>query len=68
MPRSLRLKGIAFEWFVRNLLKSCGFNSVVPDDSIIYKDSRGIMIHGLGQPHNADVLMSPPFQIPFYFP
>ena len=26
------------------------------------------MIHGLGQPHNADVLMSPPIQIPFYFP
>jgi hypothetical protein len=26
------------------------------------------MIHGLGQPHNADVLVNPPVQIPFYYP
>ena len=26
------------------------------------------MIHGLGQAHNADVLVNPPIQIPFFFP
>jgi hypothetical protein len=40
----------------------------IPISRLIYKDAKGVMIHGLGQPHNADVLMEPPFQIPFYFP
>lgn len=63
-----KIKGYAFEWLVRNILKACGFKEVKPYGEIIYKGSQGIMIHGLGQPHNADVLMLPPFQIPFYFP
>lgn len=62
------LNGYAFEWFVRGILKACGFERVKPDDKIVYKAHCGIMIHGLGQSHNADVLMVPPFQIPFYFP
>jgi len=67
MP-SNSIKGHAFEYFVRELLLACGFTKVLPDDKIIYKNSTGTMIHGLGQPHNADVLVSPPIQIPFYFP
>ncbi len=68
MPSSGRLKGFAFEWFVRGILKTCGFKTIIPDGNVIYKGPQGIMIHGLGQPHNADILMSPPFQIPFHFP
>ena len=61
------IKGYIFEYFVRKLLQNAGFQQVFPDDNIIYKSSAGIMIHGLGQSHNADVLVSPPIQIPFYF-
>ena len=70
MPRkkSSALKGAIFEWFIRNLLLNCGFNQVTADGNLIFLGSPGLMIHGLGQPHNADVLMEPPFQIPFYFP
>lgn len=30
------LKGCAFEWFVRNILKVCGFRSVKPDDNLTW--------------------------------
>ncbi len=40
----------------------------MPDDKIIYKVSGNLMLHGLAQPHNTDVLVNPPFQIPFFFP
>lgn len=62
------IKGYVFEYFVWRLLMACGFKQVLPDGNIIYNSSNGIMIHGLGQAHNADVLVSPPIQIPFYFP
>ncbi|MCK5320259.1 hypothetical protein KAJ61_02620 [Candidatus Parcubacteria bacterium] len=70
MPKnaSSNLKGKIFEWFVKEILKSCGFIEVKPDKFILYTGGTGLMIHGLGQSHNADVLMDPPFQIPFYFP
>jgi hypothetical protein len=68
MSRSTSLKGSVFEWFVRRILQNCGFFQVPPDNKIIYRGTAGIMIHGLGQAHNADVLMYPPFQIPLYFP
>ena len=66
--RTTGIKGRAFECFVRELLIGCGFQSIPNDDLLIYRGTAGQMIHGLGQPHNADVLMSPPLQIPFYFP
>lgn len=66
MTRSA-LKGKAFEYFMRKLLIGCGFTSVKSDGTIIYDGSAGQMVHGLGQPHNADVLMSPPIQTPFYY-
>ena len=61
-------RGKVFERFILEVLKSCGFTNVVPDDQIIYEVSGNIMLHGLAQPHNTDVLVDPPFQIPFFFP
>jgi hypothetical protein len=63
-----QFKGAIFEWFIKGILTFCGFRKVSPDGLVVYKGSSGIMVHGLGQPHNIDVLMKPPFQIPFYFP
>ncbi len=62
------IKGYAFEWFVRKILNCCGFTSVIPDNKIVFKNGRNVMVHGLGQPHNTDVLVDPPIQIPFFFP
>lgn len=65
---SKNIKGYAFEWFVRKVLNHCGFTSVIPDNKIVFKNGRNVMVHGLGQPHNTDVLVDPPIQIPFFFP
>lgn len=65
---SKNIKGYAFEWFVRKILNYCGFTSVVPDNEIVFRNGRNVMVHGLGQPHNTDVLVDPPIQIPFFFP
>lgn len=62
------VKGKLFEFFVCKLLLFCGFKPVQRDGLLIYEGSAGTMIQGLGQPHNADVLLEPPFQTPFYFP
>lgn len=67
MP-SKNIKGYALEWFVRRILNHCGFASVIPDNKIVFKNGRNVMVHGLGQPHNTDVLVDPPIQIPFFFP
>jgi len=62
------IKGKLFEFFVYRLLVACGFKPVIPDDMLVYRGSAGLMVQGLGQPHNADVLLSPPIQTPFYYP
>ena len=62
------IKGKLFECFVYRLLISCGFKTVNPDDLLVYKGGPGLMVQGIGQPHNADVLLSPPIQTPFYYP
>lgn len=62
------VKGKLFEFFVCRLLLSCGFRPVKKDNLLIYDGPAGTMIQGLGQPHNADVLLEPAFQTPFYFP
>lgn len=67
MPR-LTLKGYAFEYFVRRMLCVCGFGPVRSDGLLIYDGTAGQMVQGLGQSHNADVLVSPPMQTPFYAP
>lgn len=60
------LKGAAFEYFVRKVLLSSGFKSVLSDGFLIYDAGTGQMLHGLGQPHNVDVLVEPHIQTPFY--
>ena len=62
------IKGKLFEYFVYKLLVSCGFKPVTPDNLLVYKGGSGLMVQGAGQPHNADVLLSPPIQTPFYYP
>lgn len=67
MPK-VNIKGYAFEYFVRRLLSACDFIPVHSDGLLIFDGTAGQMIQGLGQCHNADVLVDPPFQTPFYFP
>lgn len=62
------VKGKLFEFFVCKLLLFCGFQPITKDGLLIYDGPSGTMIQGLGQPHNADVLLAPPIQTPFYFP
>ena len=64
----LALRGKLFEFFVEKILLTCGFYPVRKDNLLVYEGSAGTMVQGLGQPHNADVLVSPPIQTPFYFP
>lgn len=61
------VKGKLFEYFVCKLLLACGFKPVAKDGLLIFDGRPGTMIQGLGQAHNADVLLEPPFQTPFYF-
>lgn len=65
---SSKLKGKIFEYFMKELLIACGFIPVASDNVIVYDGKPGQMIQGLGQAHNADVLMRPSMQTPFYFP
>ena len=59
-------KGKAFEVFVKRLLISVGFTEVNSDGLYIFDGAPGQMIQGLGEAHNADVLLEPPVQTPFY--
>ena len=58
-------KGKAFEFFVKKVLINIGFEEVISDGIYIYQGTAGQMINGLGESHNADVLLEPPIQIPF---
>ena len=58
--------GKAFELFVKHLLINVGFSEVKSDGLYIYDGAPGKMIQGLGESHNADVLLDPPVQTPFY--
>lgn len=58
--------GKAFELFVKRILVNIGFSEVVSDGLYIYDGTPGQMIQGLGEAHNADVLLEPPVQNPFY--
>lgn len=60
--------GKAFELFIRYLLNALGFSNVASDSIYIFDGSAGQMIQGLGEAHNADVLVEPPVQIPFNTP
>lgn len=68
VPLNSKQRGKVFENFIQQILLNSGFRKVDPDDEIIYEGPSGLMLHGLAQPHNTDVLVNPPFQIPFFFP
>ena len=57
--------GKAFEIFVKRILLCVGFSEVKSDDLYIFNAAPGQMIQGLGEAHNADVLLEPPVQTPF---
>ena len=58
--------GRAFEIFVKRILINVGFSEVNSDGLYIFDGTAGQMIQGLGEAHNADVLLEPPVQTPFY--
>ena len=58
--------GKAFELFVKYLLINVGFSNVTSDGIYVFDSSAGQMVQGLGEAHNADVLLEPPVQTPFY--
>ena len=57
--------GKAFEIFVKRLLINVGFREVKSDGLFVFDGSPGQMVQGLGEAHNADVLLEPPVQTPF---
>ncbi len=59
--------GKAFEIFVKRILIKVGFREVKSDGLFVYDGSPGQMIQGLGEAHNADVLLEPPVQTPFLY-
>ncbi len=59
-------RGKAFEIFVKRILVNVGFSEVKSDGMYIFDGAPGQMIQGLGEAHNADVLLEPPVQTPFY--
>ena len=59
--------GKAFEIFVKEILISIGFSEVRSDGLYVFDGSPGQMIQGLGEAHNADVLLEPPVQTPFFY-
>lgn len=58
--------GKAFEILVKHILINVGFSEVKSDGLYIFDGAPGQMIQGLGEAHNADVLLEPPVQTPFY--
>ena len=58
--------GKAFELFVKHLLINIGFSEVVSDGIYVFDGAPGQMLQGLGEAYNADVLLDPPVQTPFY--
>ena len=58
--------GKAFELLVKHILLHIGFSEVRSDGLYVYDGPPGQMIQGLGESHNADVLLEPPVQTPFY--
>ena len=63
---SIMKLGRAFELFVKNVLISVGFSEVKSDGLYVFDGAAGQMLQGLGEAHNADVLLEPPVQTPFY--
>ena len=64
-----KLKGTILELIIENLLKACGYKSVLEDGIYVHRNGDGLRyVNGKGSNHDADVLMVPPYQIPFAYP
>lgn len=59
--------GKVFELFVKTILMEVGFLEVKSDGLFVFDGAAGQMIQGLGEAHNADVLLEPPVQTPFLY-
>ncbi len=59
--------GKAFEILVKNILICVGFSEVKSDGLYVFDGAAGQMLQGLGEAHNADVLLEPPVQTPFFY-
>lgn len=59
--------GKAFEIFVKRILMNVGFLEVESDGLFVFDGNSGQMVQGLGEAHNADVLLEPPVQTPFIY-
>lgn len=62
------LKGKLLEFFIRNIFYSCGFTDVKSDGLYSYENNGLYYLHGKGAAHDMDVLVEPPFQVPFSYP
>lgn len=62
------IKGALLEYIIRQLLRSCGFTNVKSDGLYSFERSGLFFINGKGAAHDADVIMNPPFQVPFGYP
>lgn len=60
--------GKAFELLIKRILLHIGFSEVASDGLYVFDGAPGQMIQGLAEAHNADVLLEPPVQTPFYSP
>ena len=60
--------GKAFELLVKKILIHIGFTEVKSDEWYILSNGSSQKIRGLGEVHDADVLLDPPVQTPFYTP
>lgn len=60
--------GKAFELLIKRILLHIGFSEVTSDGLYIFDGAPGQMIQGLAEAHNADVLLAPPVQTPFFAP
>lgn len=58
--------GKAFELLVRHIMINIGFEEVTSDDLYIFGKPTCQKINGLGEAHDADVLLEPPVQTPFW--
>lgn len=66
--KASNLKGALLEYIIRNLLKNCGFTNVNADNMYSFERGGLFFINGKGAAHDADVIMSPPIQMPFSYP
>ena len=62
------VKGALFEFIIRQIFLNSGFSRVIADRMFVFSNNGLNYINGKGAAHDADVLMEPPIQIPFFYP